>query len=57
MPALIPVSRDIASRAAKVSWENRRYDEAIRTVVEQFTLRIKPCEEETGGENDKKKSD
>lgn len=53
MPPLIPVSRDIASRAAKASWESRRYDEALAKVIAGYTKLIRKA----GGENDKKKGD
>jgi hypothetical protein len=55
MPTFIPPPRSTAVRAAKASWENRRYEEALAKTVEKYMKRIR--REEIGGEDDAKKGD
>lgn len=56
MPTLIPPPRSVAVRGAKAAWKNRRFNEVLEKVVEQYTKRISE-EEKAGGEDDAEKSD
>ena len=40
MPTLKLPPRSIAVRAAKIAWAGRHFNAALRTVIEQYTLRI-----------------